>query len=68
MFTKTLQATKERQRAKANASETIKDNHAKVSAGAAKKMVPLQSKTLEGGSKPFSIKATRKRVARPSGT
>lgn len=68
MFTKTLQATKERLRSEANASEAIKDNHAKVSKGAAKKIVPLQSKTPEGGPKPFSIKATRKRVARPSGT
>ncbi|HYW57459.1 MAG TPA: site-specific integrase [Polaromonas sp.] len=67
MFTKNLKATKERQRAKANASEAIKDNHAKVSKGAAKKMVPIPSKTPEGGPKPFSIKATRRRVARPSG-
>ena len=68
MFTKTLQATKERLRSEANASEAIKDNHAKVSKGAAKKMVPLQSKTPKGGPKPFSIKATRKRAARPIGT
>lgn len=66
MFTKTLQATKKRQQAKSNASETIKDNHAKVSKGAATKMVSLQSNAQEGGQKPFTIKATRKRV-KPAG-
>ncbi|SDW49704.1 hypothetical protein SAMN05518669_101797 [Variovorax sp. YR634] len=66
-FTKELQATKERLRSMSNASEAIKDSHAKVRRGAEKKIVPLASKIQEGGPKPFSIKATRKRVARPSG-
>ena len=66
-FTKALQATKERLRSMANASESIRESHAKVHSGAVKKIALLTSKIQEDGPKPFSIKATRKRVARPSG-